>query len=419
MDFTTICPPAYSHVDMPNSSFPCLPSCPAEFYPEWNYHLTFIIHVVSSFTAIIAAVSVMIPYLFIPNKLRWPNTLHFCIFISVMMLSVTGVIGLFISRGDYKNLICKDSVTVATTSHVPCGLTGSMYYLSTFIGVFLWMFIAISPLMILSQGTTGMLKILTPNVTVQKIIAFSFSYGVPIIMMIVVIVTDSVEGSIYNAGCFINGSKNDGWYIDAYWVIPSSCILTIGTISIVFTLVYAFRHVEKDSREDFFKKHWRLFAFLAVYMYPSLLGTFYRLYTWTIQDEIKNGAIGWYTCLPTTFYPTLINYMNTTFTGDMSTFNSTLNAAIAYSNKFARDECQHHLEPMVYYGISLWITFNDFVTTILCMIFIIQEDVLFWWKKTISNIFGMTFKDSGSRIHFSGSSNISSFNNSDRVTEDL
>lgn len=293
------CPPYYTFVSV-NSTPPCLPSCPAGLYSEYQYGVLFWVHFTLSIISIVITTATIIPFIFIPERRKFPGTLFIGAFSSILLICFANIL-LMITRGSWLSVGCRSDHQNIGFGDVDCAIDGAISYIGSMYAVCMCFCITISVLI-----KTMHFKI--PS-RIQTISAYVFSTALTGVCVIIMLAKEAVAGQATNGGiCFIDPTVNNGWYYEGLWTIPTLIMLIIGTFAIVITfanVIYiSFRHGAGFSMAPLLsviKSQVRLLAFLAVYWYAIITIDTYRLIIRSHSDQYTASATAWFDCLYVTW----------------------------------------------------------------------------------------------------------------------
>ena len=301
------CPPHYSFVSL-NSTPPCLPSCPLEYYSKYQYSVFNWTHFTFSLLSIPLSLFAIICYIFIPERRKWPGVLLIGIFIAVVFVGIGGILPVIVyGKDDWIKLSCNTNVSFSGRKDGLCVFSFILNYGAAMFGASMWCCLALN------------LCVTYFKVKISHKIFGICSYGYCFLTSLTGIITalsgNAVIGQPPNAGCFLDPSKSEGWYYDGLWTIPLSVMFVVGSAAVLSVCgnlgvkSYKITEISWSARPliQFLGYNKRILAFLGVYWYAVLMLNSYRFYLLSQGDRFENSVILWYGCLYQTWGSYIMN----------------------------------------------------------------------------------------------------------------
>lgn len=195
-----------------------------------------------------------------------------------------------------------------------------------------------------------------------KALTLALAISLPLAAAIVLLAMGNYEGVVFLAGCYVTPTKDDTWWLDGFSTIPISVVVVIGLFFMTLTIILALRNGAANGLLGFAKMQWRLLAFVFINLFSTMFAVSWRIHGRVRDDEIREKAEAWFTCLVETFYGQLA------LTGDVDA-----------SNEAVLQTCGSHLDH------------PDFATTLattliaiagvgcFALIFLFQSNHRAWW----------------------------------------
>lgn len=356
------CPP---HFSASNGS--CAPTCPLGYYNTHQYNLGFGLNTALAATSILTSLLVLVPYLAIPSRRKWPSSLLAILFGAITVVGIGSLIpALAHGAKDWLKLACYNKTTLATRNQGACAISATIAYGVAMFGASIWFCLALNM-------SVSSLQLDISN-HIRLIASLAYSILPAVIGVIIINAKNVIQGSPANGGgCFIDVTKANGWYYDALWTIPLSFMFVFGTISVLITAGIIIKRAAKNfggfswrAILVFIKYQPRILFYLFLYWYAVLIMNAFRFYTIRFNDKFEASVTEWYTCLAMTWGAALQG-----------------GSTIEEANELALSTCGHPHVPR--YAIVTWVSLSvGIAATLIPLIFFFDRHILRWWKDLIT-----------------------------------
>lgn len=365
------CPPHYSFTNLTAS--PCLPSCPLGYYSHEEYNVSYGLNLAWSIAEIISGILVLIPFLAIPSRRRWPSNLLAILFATVIVVGVGGLIPTLANgNSDWRKFSCKNDYT-ATDRHTPsCAVSFVFTYGAAMFAACIWFCLSCNLALTALHSKIPSLY--------RMIASLTYALTIAIGGCIVNLVVNAVQGAPANGGaCFINAQTGNGWYYYSTWTIPLSAMFVMGTINIGIT-AYSIIHRAVQGMEKWSWKAVQIFVnyqpriiiFLLIFWYAVLVENSFTFYTIRFKHLFATSTLDWYGCLAETW--------------EGADMNGT---AIDTANALALATCGQPHVPR--HAIVTWVSLSvDIPATLMCWTFLCDINIVQWWSYLLR---GKTYED--------------------------
>lgn len=392
-DLVEGCPPYFTSIWVDNTTLSnsttyksCVPRLPLGYYTESQYDALFILVTIIGSISFFTSIITLIPYLFIPEKRKWPHSIFAMLFVFTTLLGLHFIFPIAGYRWQWKKLVIDAHTQTYHTSSSNrwCTVDGVWTLISSLGAVLCWLCIDIylvlrlfkvdieSYVIIRTVSSSHSYTTVLEKVGVwlkmfaQPFIVYSLLFSYLLVVSILTITQNSYQGYGEWGHCFL---KNGLYY--RLWI---GTLLTVALFAIVNTFIILttfFTATSPMIALYTIKEQWRIFAFRFVFLIAALTVTIQWLVWNARREEVSISIQGWLQCVATTYASLLAN-----------------GNSVVTAQEISRKVCLSTNPPYIpSYSSVVWsVGIVPLAVTVFPLFFFFQADVLEWWNQFIKSI---------------------------------